>query len=54
MVEVRKVFDSSGMCQFLDQVNALSELSHKNRLTYIGEGSVTVQTAELVTRDVNR
>ncbi|PIM96362.1 DNA-directed RNA polymerase subunit beta [Candidatus Hodgkinia cicadicola] len=54
MVEVRRVFDSSGMCQFLDQVNALSELSHKNRLTYIGEGSVTVQTAELVTRDVNK
>ncbi len=48
------MFSSSGMCQFLDQVNALSELSHKNRLTYIGEGSVTVQTAELTTRDVSR
>ncbi len=54
MMEVGRMFSSSGMCQYLDQVNALSELSHKNRITYIGEGSVTDQAVEFVTRDVSR
>ncbi len=48
------MFGSSGMCQYLDQVNTLSELSHKNRITYIGKGSVTDQAIDFVTRDISR
>ncbi len=54
MMEVGKMLGLSDMCQYLDQVNTLSELSHKNRITYIGEGSVTDQAVEFVTRDVSR
>ncbi|PIM95108.1 DNA-directed RNA polymerase subunit beta [Candidatus Hodgkinia cicadicola] len=54
MMEIGRMFGSSGMCQYLDQVNALSELSHKNRITYIGKGSVTDQAIDFVTRDISK
>lgn len=49
---VNGLFATSGLCQFVDQVNSLAELSHKLRFTCLGEGGVSVQTAELFMREV--
>ncbi|PIM95038.1 DNA-directed RNA polymerase subunit beta [Candidatus Hodgkinia cicadicola] len=51
---VDKHFNSSGRCQYLDQVNGLSELCHKNKLTCMGEGGLTQQNANNYTRDTKR
>ncbi|MFP3039517.1 MAG: hypothetical protein ACKESB_02205, partial [Candidatus Hodgkinia cicadicola] len=49
---VDRLFTESGLCQFADQVNSLSELSHKMRFTCFGEGGVTAQAAEFSMREV--
>ncbi|MFP3039809.1 MAG: hypothetical protein ACKESB_03705, partial [Candidatus Hodgkinia cicadicola] len=49
---VDRLFTTSGLCQFADQVNSLTELSQKVRFTYLGEGGVTTQTAESFMREV--
>ncbi|PIM95215.1 DNA-directed RNA polymerase subunit beta [Candidatus Hodgkinia cicadicola] len=52
--EIRKLFCSSNQCQYLDQVNSLSVLSQKSRITCIKEGSMTTKMTEFSTRDVEQ
>ncbi|PIM96729.1 DNA-directed RNA polymerase subunit beta [Candidatus Hodgkinia cicadicola] len=52
--DIDKFFNSSNLCQYLDQVNSLSELSHKGKLTCFGEGGVTPQNVEINIRDTKR
>ncbi len=52
--ETDKSFVNSGLCQYIDQVNSLSELSHKLRLTCLGEGGVSMHTAEMSIRGVQK
>ncbi len=44
----------SELCQYAEQLNSLTELCHKLRLTYMGEGGVTFRTATESLRDVQR
>ncbi len=48
---VNKYFNSSDLCQYSDQVNSLSVLSHRNKLTCMGEGGLTQQNADNYARD---
>ncbi|PIM96012.1 hypothetical protein [Candidatus Hodgkinia cicadicola] len=52
--DVDKFFVSSSLCQYLDQVNSLSELSHRNKLTYMGEGGLKQQNVDVTIRDTKR
>ncbi|PIM95885.1 hypothetical protein [Candidatus Hodgkinia cicadicola] len=52
--DVDKFFVSSSLCQYLDQVNSLSELSHKGKLTCLGEGGLTSQNVEITIRDTKQ
>ncbi|AUG33852.1 DNA-directed RNA polymerase subunit beta [Candidatus Hodgkinia cicadicola] len=51
---VSKLFGMSELCQYAEQLNSLTELCHKLRLTYMGEGGVTPRTATERLRDVQR
>jgi len=35
---IRSFFATSQLCQFLDQINPLSEIEHKRRITALGPG----------------
>ncbi|PIM95075.1 DNA-directed RNA polymerase subunit beta [Candidatus Hodgkinia cicadicola] len=48
---IDKYFNSSSFCQYLDQVNSLSELCHKHKLTCISEGGLTSQNVDNYVRD---
>ncbi|PIM95454.1 DNA-directed RNA polymerase subunit beta [Candidatus Hodgkinia cicadicola] len=48
---VNKYFNSSDLCQYSEQVNSLSELSHKNKITCMGKGGLTQQNADNYARD---
>ncbi len=52
--EVKKLFCSSNLCQYLDQVNSLSVLSQQNKITCIKEKSLTTKITEFTARDVER
>ncbi|XXN13734.1 MAG: hypothetical protein AAI978_00625 [Candidatus Hodgkinia cicadicola] len=49
---VSNIFVSSELCQYAEQLNSLTELSHRLRLTYMGEGGVTLRTATESLRNV--
>ncbi|XXN19697.1 MAG: hypothetical protein AAJB65_00565 [Candidatus Hodgkinia cicadicola] len=49
---VTRMFNTSELCQYAEQLNSLTELCHKLRLTYMGEGGVTFRTASDKLRDV--
>lgn len=51
---VNKSFNSSSLCQYLEQVNSLSELFHKNRLTCLDDGGLSSQNVEITIRDTKR
>ncbi|XXM93408.1 hypothetical protein AAHH86_00215 [Candidatus Hodgkinia cicadicola] len=51
---INSLFASSELCQFAEQLNSLTELSHTLRLSYMGEGGVTSRTATEGLRDVKR
>ncbi len=51
---VREFFMSSQLSQFMDQVNPLSELEHKRRLSAMGPGGLTRERAGFDVRDVHR
>ncbi|XXM93262.1 MAG: hypothetical protein AAI946_00610 [Candidatus Hodgkinia cicadicola] len=51
---VSKLFSMSELCQYAEQLNSLTELCHKLRLTYMGEGGITSRTATEALRDVQR
>src|SRR5699024_1967778 len=49
----KEFFGSSQLSQFMDQVNPLSELSHKRRLSALGPGGLTRERAGYEVRDVH-
>ncbi len=46
-------FTTDRLSQFLDQTNPLSELTHKRRLSALGKGGLTRETAGFEVRDVH-
>ncbi|MGI6728653.1 MAG: DNA-directed RNA polymerase subunit beta [Bacilli bacterium] len=50
---IREFFGSSQLSQFMDQINPLSELTHKRRLSALGQGGLSRDRAKLEVRDVH-
>ena len=50
---IRDFFQSSQLSQFMDQVNPLSELTHKRRITALGPGGLNRERASFEVRDVH-
>ncbi len=50
---VKEFFGSSQLSQFMDQNNPLSELTHKRRLSALGPGGLSRDTAAFEVRDVH-
>lgn len=50
---VREFFMSSQLSQFMDQINPLSELEHKRRLSVMGPGGLSRERAGFEVRDVH-
>ena len=53
MAALNEFFGSSQLSQFMDQVNPLSELTHKRRLSALGPGGLTRDRAGFEVRDVH-
>jgi len=53
MAIVKEFFSSSQLSQFMDQVNPLSELEHKRRLSAMGPGGLARERAGFEVRDVH-
>ncbi len=53
-VEIDKLFTTSNLCQYSEQLNSLSSLSHRNKLSCIDTTKVSPQTAEISIRDVHQ
>jgi len=50
---IKSFFATSQLSQFLDQINPLSELEHKRRVTALGPGWLKRETAKFEVRDVH-
>ncbi len=50
---VKEFFTNSQLSQFMDQVNPLSELEHKRRISTMGPGGLTRERAGFEVRDVH-
>lgn len=50
---IKEFFGSSQLSQFMDQVNPISELTHKRRLNAIGPGGLSRERAGFEVRDVH-
>ena len=50
---IREFFASSQLSQFMDQVNPLSELTNKRRISALGPGGITRDRASMAVRDVH-
>ncbi len=50
---VRSFFASGQLSQFMDQTNPLAELTHKRRISVLGPGGLSRQSAKLEVRDVH-
>ena len=50
---IREFFGSSQLSQFMDQINPLSELTHKRRLSALGQGGISRERAGFEVRDVH-
>ncbi len=50
---MKEFFNSSQLSQFMDQVNPLSEVANKRRLTSLGPGGLSRDTASLVVRGIH-
>ncbi|MBQ7356985.1 MAG: DNA-directed RNA polymerase subunit beta, partial [Clostridia bacterium] len=50
---IREFFGSSPLSQFMDQNNPLAELTHKRRLSALGPGGLSRDTASFEVRDVH-
>nr|BBC77645.1 RNA polymerase beta subunit [Nitzschia sp. NIES-3576] len=46
-------FTSSSLCQFLDQINPLSTLTHSRRISYYGNGGLKKGAVSLNVRDIH-
>jgi len=53
MASVKEFFTSSQLSQFMDQINPLSELEHKRRLSAMGPGGLQRERAGFEVRDVH-
>ncbi|WGS64121.1 DNA-directed RNA polymerase subunit beta [Marinitoga aeolica] len=53
MTTINQFFATSQLSQFMDQVNPLSELTHKRRLSAIGPGGLKREHAKFEVRDVH-
>jgi DNA-directed RNA polymerase subunit beta len=53
IASVREFFGSSQLCQFMDQTNPLSEITHKRRLSALGPGGLSRERAGFEVRDVH-
>jgi DNA-directed RNA polymerase subunit beta len=53
MATVKEFFTSSQLSQFMNQINPLSELEHKRRLSAMGPGGLTKERAGFEVRDVH-
>nr|YP_010310926.1 RNA polymerase beta subunit [Bolbitis laxireticulata]UNA61858.1 RNA polymerase beta subunit [Bolbitis laxireticulata] len=49
----KEFFVSHPLSQFLDQINPLSEMVHKRRLSSVGPGGLTRRTASFQARDIH-
>ncbi len=54
MGSIKEFFMSSQLSQFMDQINPLSELEHKRRLSAMGPGGLSRERAGFEVRDVHR
>lgn len=50
---LREFFGSSPLCQFMDQTNPLSEMTHKRRLSSLGPGGLSRDRAGLAVREIH-
>lgn len=50
---VKDFFNTNSLCQFMEQVNPLSETTHKRRLSALGPGGLTRERAGYEVRDVH-
>ncbi len=50
---IKEFFGSSQLSQFMDQTNALSEITHKRRLSALGPGGLSRERAGFEVRDVH-
>jgi len=50
---IRKFFGTSQLSQFMDQINPLSEITHKRRLSALGPGGLNRKRAGFEVRDVH-
>ncbi len=50
---IKEFFGSSQLSQFMDQTNPLAELTHKRRLTSVGPGGVSRETAGMAVRGIH-
>jgi len=50
---IKSFFGSSQLSQFMEQTNPLGELTHKRRLSALGPGGLSRQSAKLEVRDVH-
>ena len=53
MAAIREFFGSSQLSQFMDQTNPLSEITHKRRLSALGPGGLSRESAGFEVRDVH-
>ena len=53
VASIKEFFGSSQLSQFMDQVNPLSELTHKRRLNALGPGGLSRDRAGFEVRDVH-
>jgi DNA-directed RNA polymerase subunit beta len=51
--QFKSFFNSSQLSQFMDQMNPLSEISNKRRVTSLGPGGLNRDTAQFEVRDVH-
>ncbi len=51
---IKSFFGSGALSQFMDQTNPLAELAHKRRVSSMGPGGLSRQSAKLEVRDVHR
>ena len=50
---IREFFATNQLSQVMDQVNPLSELTHKRRISALGHGGITRERASMAVRDVH-
>ncbi len=50
---LREFFNVSQLCQFMEQMNMLSELEHKRKITCMGPGGLVRERAGLEVRDIH-